>query len=136
MKPWAARWAPVLVWMGVIFFVSDQTSLPPVAPDVPREVVNTAGHLLEYGVLGLLLLRAGVPQGAAPAVGILVALWAVALSYGVLDELHQARVPGRAASAYDVLVDATAALLGMALYRRWQGRRGNKKEGIRATPPG
>lgn len=121
--------------MGLIFLISDQSSLPPVAPDLPREVVNTAGHLLEYGVLGVLLRWAAVPS-AAPTRVLCFVLWALGLGYGVLDELHQARVPGRAASAYDVMVDATAVLLGMALDHRWrQARGGNNKEGASPTPP-
>ena len=42
---------------------------------------------------------------------------AVAVGYGVVDELHQGHVPGRTPSAADVLTDAFGALLAVAVLR-------------------
>ena len=45
-------------------------------------------------------------------------MWVMALAYGLSDELHQAYVPGRQSSFYDVLADGAGALLGAALRAR------------------
>ena len=55
------------------------------------------------------------------------AAFAVAVLYGVTDELHQTFVPGRVASEADLVVDAMGALLGVvsasALLRHQRGNR-------------
>ena len=40
---------------------------------------------------------------------------AATVLYGVVDELHQATVPGRDASSLDLLADALGAVLGVTI---------------------
>lgn len=63
-------------------------------------------HAVVYAVLAALLVRA---TGGRLALAL-----AIAILYGVTDELHQALVPGRFADPFDALADAIGALLGVA----------------------
>lgn len=49
---------------------------------------------------------------------LLVAAFAIAAGYGVLDELHQLAVPGRYASLADTLLNTLGAAAGVLWYRR------------------
>ena len=108
------RWAAVIAWMGVIFFLSSRADLPNFAPGLPG-LEEISGHLIVYGVLAALLWWALRGMGARyPATWALI----LAVLYGVTDEYHQSFVPGRTMSVIDVMVDlvgASAALLIVSL---------------------
>jgi VanZ family protein len=123
-----ARFGPPLAWMAVIALLSgdvlgaDATGsvlLPLLARLLPaagpgllhalHTVVRKLGHVVEYGILGGLWLRALDPRPRA-------AFWAIALSalYAVTDELHQSFVPSRTGAPLDVAIDTAGALVGVA----------------------
>lgn len=133
------RWLPVVLWMGFIFVMStrlgagDNTSrfigpllhwlLPQAAPETIAHLhflIRKAGHLTEYAILALLLRRALGGHGLRPLLLALV----IATAYAVTDELHQIFVPGRTPSPWDVLIDATGALIALALAAGWRRSRG------------
>jgi VanZ family protein len=102
----AARWLPVVLWAGLIFALS---SVPGLDSGLSWDfTLRKVAHAGEYAVLGFLLAR---------AVDDVAALW-LGIAYAVSDELHQAFVPGRAASLFDVGVDSVGVLLGILLARR------------------
>ena len=123
-----ARWGPVLAWMALIFVGSAQSTLPPLVPYLPQEVVNDTGHLLEYTVLAVLLLRAMMPFPQLLSLSICFWSWNLTWLYGVTDEIHQRWVPGRSSSVGDVLFDAFGGFLGLLLFLLWQTR-SRQKEG-------
>ncbi|HSE95301.1 MAG TPA: VanZ family protein, partial [Methylomirabilota bacterium] len=107
-----ARYAPPILWMATIavfssgLFGADRTGgltltllarlLPGAGPDFLHGLhglVRKMGHVVEYGILAALWLRALTP-GRAPA---RAAFWAVALatSYAAVDEVRQAFAPNR-----------------------------------------
>ena len=91
------------------------TSVPGrVIPPGIGHPVDYAGHLVMYGVLGLLVGRAAMTSGVPPArfLVLLAALGAVA----ALDELHQLLIPGRSASVADWLSDAAGAGAGLGAW--------------------
>lgn len=99
-------WAPVVIWMAVIFTVSSLT-LPPGARFVP----DWLSHGFEYAVLGGLVVRA--LAGGAPSTALVLAgAVGLATAYGVTDEIHQSFVPGREADALDVVKDLAGATVG------------------------
>jgi VanZ family protein len=103
-----SAWAPVVIYMAAIFFVSAQPD-----PPVPDGVSDKRLHAVAYSGLALLVYRA-VASRAVTHVAILSAL-AIAAAYAVGDEVHQMFVPGRTADIYDVAADvagASVALLG------------------------
>lgn len=90
------------------------------APDVVRRLPEFFGlssaHLAGYAWLGLLLIFALSGTVAPRASTRRRWLWALAIgtAWGLLDEIHQAFVPTRTASAADVAADALGTALGAA----------------------
>lgn len=91
--------------------------------------IRKAAHVTEYAILGLLVWRA-LPNPSATnrhrwlwsQAG--VALLVVAL-YAVSDEIHQAFVPTRQASVWDVVLDTTGGAFGLLFLwftGRWRKR--------------
>lgn len=113
-----SNWVPVVLWLGVIFLLSAQPSLPPM-PSLPHDLLSRAGHFGEYLVLGWLLTRTA---GAEPSRRRLLALLVVAVAYAVSDEFHQSFVPNRTAAIDDAVVDVLGAVAGMFV-RRWFSRK-------------
>lgn len=104
------RYALPVTLMVVIFALSAQSSLPRVGSDVDL-VLRKAAHMTEFGLLWTLWRRA-LP--GAPARTALLAL-GVTLAYAVSDEVHQAFVPGRHPSPFDVAID----LAGVGVAAAW-----------------
>jgi VanZ family protein len=84
-------------------------------------VAKKGGHVVGYALLGLAYLYAMTPRGfvASRAAWIAVML---ATCFALSDEIHQVYIPGRGASARDVLIDAAGATLGVGLRLRSQRR--------------
>ena len=113
-----ALWAPVLLYMAVIFGLSS-ISHPPATPGGSDKVL----HALSYGVLGFLFARAltGGREAVTPRVVILTICFGAA--YGASDELHQYFNPPRAVEAADPI----GAGLGAGALYAWgiiRGRNG------------
>ena len=104
-----SRFAPPVALMALIYFLSSRPHLNTGLgePDlIGRKIV----HMVEYGVLFLLWLRAfgwRTPVAAA----------AIVIAYAVTDEIHQASVPGRHGKPHDVLIDAVGVALAWVLLR-------------------
>jgi VanZ family protein len=84
--------------------------------------IRKSAHFFEYFLFSLLVLR-GVRAGRAgwrwawP-----LTVMAVAAGYAALDELHQAFVPSRGPSMYDVLLDTVGAGVAQILAALWAWR--------------
>lgn len=117
------RILPAIGWMALIFILSAQSTLPP-APGLTAEARAIVGHFTVYGVLAGLYWWALGLTGLAPGRRMLIAFLG-AVTYGLTDELHQAFVPGRDASFFDIAVDAIGATTGLAILR-WFLRRGQR----------
>ncbi|MEX0785333.1 MAG: VanZ family protein [Dehalococcoidia bacterium] len=105
-----ARWLPALAWMAGIAYLSHQTRpLGAAGSDIEAAVA----HLTLYAILAFALYWPLAPD--APTPGWLPASFAFALAvlFGVTDELHHALVPGRVASTTDLALDGAGALLGV-----------------------
>ncbi len=110
LKRFWLRWAAVVVWMALVFFLSGQSRLPDLTGGWP-EIQDVAGHFLAYGILALLwrwaLSGAGVARPGH---------WAFVLTllYGLSDEFHQSFVPGRHPDLLDIVTDAIGAASALA----------------------
>lgn len=111
----AIKWAPVLIWMAVIFFLSAQPHLPTPDHRWLETLIEKSAHAFEYAVLAALVVRAlSVPNGKrrlAFGAGVLVASL-----YALSDELHQTYVPGRLADWSDIMFDWMGAIVGSWLW--------------------
>ena len=113
-------WLPVALWMAVIFTLG---SMP-----IQNEPVyffrfqDKFIHLLEFGILGLLAVRAlylGGPRSRSAY------WWCIGLGilYGVLDELHQYYIPGRTVEVADLAMDWLGIFLPAWAYLASRGER-------------
>jgi VanZ family protein len=93
---------PVLKWF-----------VPNISPQAIAEVqyyVRKTAHLVEYGVLTMLLWRAIMGMSStAVREKIIVLAWAGAVVFAISDELHQSLYSSRTASAWDVFLDSCGA---------------------------
>ena len=118
--PTRLRWAAVVAWMGVIFWLSSRSTLPR-PPGASPGLVSILGHLGVYFVLTLLLAWALLMLGR-PLLETLAVAWVVSVLYGVSDEIHQSFVPNRYPGAFDVATDAVGAAIALALVWWWTRR--------------
>jgi VanZ family protein len=107
------RWAAVVAWMGLIFFLSAQPQLPSLTPGLPS-LQEVGGHIIFYFVL------ASLWSWALGGAGVRHACWwalAIAALYGISDEFHQSFVPHRDPSLFDWRNDVMGA--GAAALLAW-----------------
>jgi len=117
-KTKAALWLPVLIWMALIFSASSISF--PSSKVVIFRFQDKLAHLFEFGVLGLLLVRAIYYGSEGGKSRYLWCVLGVAL-YGALDELHQAFVPGRLVELGDIIADGLGALIFAWAWLAWRG---------------
>jgi VanZ family protein len=99
----------VVSYAGAIF-IGSSLSHPPLVSSVALPFFDKICHVIEYGGLTLLLIRALSVSKETRAASSLV-IWAIVLVvvYGASDEFHQTFTPERTMSGYDLLADAAAA---------------------------
>jgi VanZ family protein len=138
LPQWLRVWWPALVWACVIFTMSTDTFsaehtgwvLEPVFRwlfpaltagqfDLIHFCIRKSAHFTEYFIFAVLLYRSvrGWHQGWRWSWG-LIAL-SIAAVYSALDEIHQAFVASRHASAYDSLLDSFGAFVAIAVLWVW-----------------
>lgn len=126
-------WAPALVVMGTIFYLSsipgDQIHLP------DFKFSDKVVHALAYSVLGFALAarhalrrRLGGPAGTAAVgpSGFDYVSFLIGSLYGVSDEIHQLFTPLRQYDYADMAADALGVAAACLLWRYW-GKVGSKK---------
>ncbi len=145
-------WLPVLLWMSLIFvgstelLSSNNTSrfLGPIVrwfkPDVTarqlqriHSAVRKLGHVTEYAVLAILVVRAlrracPVKVGLTPAKLALCVLVGCG-AYAAGDELHQTMVSSRSGSLRDVMIDVGGVGVGLLLWWVFSKMMGTQKSG-------
>ena len=121
MKRFLALWLPVVVWMGVIFIGSSIARVPRVGGETMDGLVHRAAHLLEFAVLGALLLRATSNGRPVSKREIIITLIVIGF-YGASDEFHQRFTPGRSSEGVSVLFDVAGGAIGMWAWHRWARR--------------
>ena len=136
-------WLPVLVWMALILSLSSQSDLRAAAPTPVMETegaffaASKLAHVVEFSVLGLLLLRAlaGVDGGLRlPLWAAVLAAMLVAGLVGTLDELRQSFVPNRTPRLADIALDTTSALAASLLAAGLLHLRRSTSSGTRRAP--
>ena len=145
---WLRAWWPAFLWAGLIFcmstdaFSAEHTGwvLQPIlrwlVPSLTEAQFSTihyfirkSAHFTEYFVFCLLLYRGvrGDRKGWRRTWGLAALLCAA--GYSVLDEIHQAFVASRTASAYDSLLDSIGAFAGFGALWIWFRLRRSMREG-------
>jgi len=141
---------PILIWLIMIFVGStdlmstEHTSriigpilrwlhpgISPTRIEQVQLIARKTAHVSEYAVLSLLIFRAWAntvwPSRLAGAA--LITLL-VSGAFAATDEFHQSFVPSRTASARDVMIDITGAILGLLIYWTLSRTRRNRQSRI------
>ena len=115
------RWAAVVAWMGLIFFLSAQPQLPNVMPSGLPQFQDVIGHFTVYAVLAALLWWALRGKGVRHPL-----LWALAATvlYSLTDEFHQSFVPNRHPDVFDLATDLAGAVTALFIVWWLGARRG------------
>lgn len=114
MRFFVRFWLPVLAYVSLILVVSAQ---PGLQPPVHFRNSDKLAHLLEYGLLGLLLvraLRASLPVRSWTFVTLLAL--GLGLGVGAGDEVFQSFVPGRDSTVFDWLADGAGLTFAQLAY--------------------
>ena len=141
------RWLPATLWGGMlllIFYLSSQAGSPEnsagwimtllrwIAPQLAEQLTPEQLHLMNFifrktghgtgyfllTLLGYWAFRRSFGLDARPALR-----WAILTSLlrAIIDEIHQAFVPGRTGTVVDVMIDAVGiALAAWLIHRRGQ----------------
>jgi len=88
-----------------IFLFADSSVVSDLAPFNPESLL----HIPLYGILTLLLVFSVLPYSTH--LTRLIFPGVIAVVVAIADEIHQAYVPGRNASVYDVLLDVVGIVL-------------------------
>lgn len=124
LKTWLLYWGPPLLWMGLIFYGSsipggeaDTMTRQASGVEEPVQVqrIKDAVHIVEYGLLTLLLVRSFRKGMRGVSTGQVLKSFAIATMYGVSDEVHQVFVPLRSAGIEDVVWNVIGAGLAMVV---------------------
>ena len=126
------NWVPMILWMALIFWLSNQPKVPRPGPamGLSDELVSYAAHAFLFGVLALLVWRVlcdrphTMLESAARPPFLGTAL--LSALYAVTDEVHQLSTPGRQASLADWLADLVGILIAIYLLTRRAKQRGRR----------
>ena len=114
-------WLPVLLWAGLILWASDDTFSAVQSSgwlarlfggEVPYGLnftIRKLGHIVAYGILGVLAWRAHPRFAVALVITLLVA---------TTDEWRQSQTLTRTGTAWDVVLDVAGGWLGMVMTSR------------------
>ncbi len=111
-------WLPVLIWLEFIFLLSSIPSavLPQMASADSEFWAHRTSHIIEYAILGILLIRAYTHKKTKIDVTAILYMSVYVLLSALFDEWHQSFVPGRHAQWIDVNFDTICAAGGMLIY--------------------
>lgn len=122
-------WLPVVLWMALILSFSSRSDLPvrqdPQTGEPIRVTFTMAkvAHVVEYGGLGLLLMRAWRGSAGWPMRRVVVVTTVAATAFGTFDEYWQSFTPTREPRVTDVVLDGASALVVGLARAAWERRR-------------
>ena len=139
----AVYWAPLLVWMGVIYWWSSLSieTVKRLEPwDGTADFSFNVVHFAEFAVLGAAAYWAFRSVGRLSLPALWGAVVVFTMLYAVSDEIHQSFTPGRSASYADFAVDLLGGAAGLAaadsLLEWFLPGRGRTGGGAGDAPPG
>lgn len=111
-------WMPVVILMGVIFFLSSRQRISVSETYEINFLFFKTLHVLEYALLFLISYRAVKYGSSVKRKKIGITAFFITVVYAISDELHQTFVPTREGHIRDVIIDTFGALLAwISLYQ-------------------
>jgi VanZ family protein len=108
-------WFPLLVYSGMIFYVSAIPSLETPSSLPHADKIFHAGVYFIYGLLASRAFAGTFPLSASNILARNAFL--LMMCYAISDEFHQAFVPGRTASIGDIIADIGGGILGILFFQ-------------------
>lgn len=109
-----------LPWLLIMFLITVQSAMTSEELDVNLPgMLDKIIHFMIFGVLGWLMVRGFTKNKGSYLFANF--LWLVPLIggfFGILDEFHQATVPGRFADPLDWLADILGIVIFMLLFKK------------------
>jgi VanZ family protein len=119
----ARYWLPPLAWMGMIYYLSAQSTLPGPPQPLLDTLLKKGAHFGVYAGLAfwwwraLCSARRSFPERLSNG-AVLALAFILTVLYAASDEFHQSFTPNRHPSLWDVLIDAAGAATALGLLRR------------------
>lgn len=115
IRKYILAYLPSVLWATLIFFLSNQETLPSFTVSVLDYLFKKSAHMFVYAVLYFLIFRAY--QESSPELfkkNKYIIPLLICFLYSISDEIHQSFVPGRYATLRDMgydMLGASAVLL-------------------------
>jgi VanZ family protein len=109
-------WLPVLIYAGLIFYISSLPFLEVSHGIIYLDPQSLLLHLFEYIPLGFFLARAVSKTKNLFTLHPIFFPVLIGSTYGLSDEFHQYFVPGRTPSPMDFFDDTIGVILGVFLW--------------------
>ncbi len=110
-RPIVWAWLPAAAYMALIWALSSVSM--PVLPIEEFPFRDKGIHAVEYLILGFFVTHASLRTWPTRGrIRIACVAFLITAGWGVLDEIHQAFVPGRSSDALDLAADLIGAFLG------------------------
>jgi len=103
-------WLPAIIYMAFIFYLSSR-SVPEGLKWFPIIAKLKLIHIVEYGILYILLWHAIAKTTTYNKIETLALALMITLLYGLTDEFHQIFVQGRTARFEDVAADVAGGII-------------------------
>jgi len=104
-----SKFIPAIIWMSIIFYFSSRSTTGIGTNETDRFIILKSFHLIEYAILGILLLFAINKNKLVVFIAYL---------YAISDEIHQSFVPGRSSRFRDTLIDLIGILIGIFIFNK------------------
>jgi VanZ family protein len=125
MSPWPRKKIACVISFLLYLGIFLMSSLP--ASALPANIPDIIPHFCEYAILAFFFIQILSNPTSLKTMAIGLA-WLILL--GLLDELHQAFVPGRFCTLEDILYDTLGSLCGLVaslLLWRWSAKNRTNK---------
>jgi VanZ family protein len=116
-----------LLYAAAIFILSSMPTIPLPSQYYELPSPDKLSHTALYFGLTILLCLS-LSNAANPIISerTIILSFTIGTVYGILDEVHQAFVPGRTATLIDIAFDILGTLVAIAIfwyYERWQNKK-------------
>ena len=109
-------WIWPLIYTFFIFFLSSLHV--PISKEIGFFQLDKFLHVIEYSILGYLLVRAFKNSTALKYKKIFLYVVVIGFLIGNLDELYQLFIPYREASLLDIISDLVGICVGLIIFRK------------------
>lgn len=119
----------LIAYVALVFTLSTRPGLHPPGPGFHSR--DKVAHIIEYGILGVLIVVA-LGRSAGPSAATTFVLFvALGATVGAIDEMIQFHTPDRDMDVFDWIADVTGVALstGILLWHASRGRAGVEEDG-------